>query len=121
MLNMKGIVPKYLAIYSITKIIFIIKEFLNKEISIKINLDFIIAIGKIILSLTRILGLKYIHSEFWLNLTISSILLEPLLLLSNKAYFYKSRMALEIIISILSLICVTFFHPFYRNKEKKMI
>lgn len=113
---LKGIVPKYLAAYSALKIVIALKNFNGKT-----ALDSFYSVFIIILGLTRILGLKYIHSEIWLRLTIISILVEPFLIYFNNHLSIVIKTILEIFLSIFSLLCVVFFHPYYRIKEKKKI
>lgn len=109
-----GIIPKYLVTYSIIKIIFVLQTLLGNT---RFNIP--MSIFKIILNLTRIIGLKYIYSELWLKLTILSVLIEPFLFFTKNSIFNKIRFILEIILSAFSLFCIIFLHPFYRLREKK--
>lgn len=113
-----GIVPKYLILYSIIKLLVDVNDYRKGTFSMLDNNFYYLEILKFFVILSRIIGMMYIRKRTQFNLTIVSIFIETLLFLYQKRYFSQFRLYLEVIFGCISFIFLIFFHPSY-CKEKK--
>lgn len=120
----KGIVPKYLLIYSVIKLVLVLRDISSGVLSGLGYKGYYFGTIKVFLNAMRIFGLKYIHSQILFNLTIVSIMFEACFFIYEKTYFARSRIIAEIAFGLVSAVFVVFFHPFYcrrsiENTDKK--
>lgn len=116
----RGIVPKYLAIYSIVKLLMVLSDMKDGvlwELGYK---GYLVGITKCSLNIVRILGLRNIRSRWLYNLMVASIIFEACFFAYEKKYFITHRIVAEIIFGLLSCVFVLFFQPFYCQVPKEM-
>ncbi|ELA42322.1 uncharacterized protein VICG_00722 [Vittaforma corneae ATCC 50505] len=116
----EGIVPKYLILYSVIKILVDLNDF-RKGIFKDFDRKFYyLEIAKFFVIASRIMGMKYIRRRAQFNLTIMSVFLETALFFYQSRYFSRFRLYLEAVFGCTSFIFLIFFHPSYckRNANK---
>lgn len=111
---LSGIVPKYLAVYSICKAFFLIKEIIATKYQRALLLTYII---KIFLCLIRIVGLKSVYSGTAIYLNIVSVVSEGVFAFSRSSS--KLSTVFQLALTFFTLILILFFHPFYYKKAQK--
>lgn len=109
----EGIVPKYLILYSVIKILVDLNDF-RKGIFKDFDRKFYyLEVAKFLVIASRIVGMKYIRRRIQFNLTIMSVFLETVLFFYQKRYFSRLRLYSETVFGCISFIFLIFFHPSY--------
>lgn len=117
----RGIVPKYLAAYSMVKLFMVLRDMnggVLKELGYK---GYLAGVTKCSLNIMRMLGLRHIRSRWLYNLMVVSIIFEACFFAYERKYFITPRIVAEIVFGLLSCVFVLFFQPFYcqASKERK--
>lgn len=119
MFSVKGVVPKYLVLYSLTKLFIAIRDLkvgTFKELPPKFAIfEFL----KIFLILFKLFKIKQLSANTQYRLTLISIVLEIGLFIFEKNHIGRIRFVLEIVFGMLSCIFLLFFHPLYAEESKK--
>jgi hypothetical protein len=113
-----GIVPKYLILYSVVKLIFDVNDYRKDRFKGLDQNFYNLEIAKFFVVSSRIIGMKYIRQAIQFNFTIISLIIEMLLFFYQKSYFSSFRFYAEIVFGTVSFIFLVFFHPIYCEKNK---
>jgi len=109
----EGVVPKYLMIYSIVKILVDLLDFKNgvfRDLDSKFHY---LEVAKFLVILFRILGVRHIRKRIQFNLAIFSILLETVIFCFQNQHFRRLRLYVELVFGCITLMFLVFFHPSY--------
>lgn len=116
---MKGVVPKYVALYSLVKLIMVFNDLTRGTFKALPSKFIFLELLKLFLIAFRVSNLPQISKNLQYKLTILSILIEGGLFFYEKDYLSRFRFFMEIIFGLLSCIFLVFFHPLYNSKENK--
>lgn len=116
---LKGIVPKYVILYSCVKLILVLNDLSRGTFKALPRKFIFLEFLKLFLIGFRISNLPQISRNLQYKFTIISIMIEVGLFFYEKDYFSSVRFIMEIVFGILSFIFLIFFHPLYFSKETR--
>lgn len=114
----RGIVPKYLVMYSLVKVMVDLYDFKTGFFNGLESKFYYLEVAKFLVIIFRILGTKYIRQRVQFHLTILSILLETIIFYFQNKHFSRLRLYLEFLFGAISLVFLIFFHPSYCEEPK---